>query len=78
MRLFVMPKPKAQAWQNIAYGAAYLFLFLAVLVGGSRAALVAGLGALLSTGAVLFLTVRAARAPTAPTSSNSPRAKRWR
>lgn len=77
MRLFVMPKPKAQAWQNIAYGAAYLFLFLAVLVGGSRAALVAGLGALLSTGAVLFLTVRAARAPTAPIGRLTGQRGRW-
>ncbi|MEO0644245.1 MAG: O-antigen ligase family protein, partial [Pseudomonadota bacterium] len=65
MRLFLMPKPGKQAWQNIAYGAAYLFLFLAVLVGGSRAALVAGLGALLSTGAALYLTLRTGRSPVA-------------
>lgn len=63
VRLFVMPKPKDQGWQNIVYTAAYLVLFVAVLVGGSRAALVAGLGALLSTGVVLFLTFRNARPP---------------
>ncbi|MEM6857051.1 MAG: O-antigen ligase family protein [Pseudomonadota bacterium] len=62
-RLLLMPKPKPQGWQNIAYGAAYLILFLSVLVGGSRAALVAGLGALLSTGVVLFLSLRNHRAP---------------
>lgn len=67
VRLLLSPKPPQQTWSNIGYGAAYLFLLLAVLAGGSRAGLVAGLVAVLSSGVMFALAMRpAARPASAP------------
>ncbi|MEO0872850.1 MAG: O-antigen ligase family protein, partial [Pseudomonadota bacterium] len=63
VRLLLSPKPPQQTWFNIGYGAAFLFLLLAVLTGGSRAGLVAGLGAVLSSGVMFALAMRPATGP---------------
>ncbi|MEL6485910.1 MAG: O-antigen ligase family protein [Pseudomonadota bacterium] len=62
-RLLLSPKPPQQKWFNIGYGAAYLFLLLAILTGGSRAGIVAGLGAVLSSGAMFALVLRPEKGP---------------
>lgn len=59
-RLSLASARPGRSWQKIVYGASVLFFLLAVLIGGSRAALVAGLGALVSAAAMLYSTLNAA------------------
>ncbi|MEM1195489.1 MAG: O-antigen ligase family protein [Pseudomonadota bacterium] len=58
-RLALASRGNKQAGWMIGYGAAYLVFLLAVLVGGSRAALVAGLGALLASGVMFYAALEA-------------------
>lgn len=57
-RLGSQQRPRHQRWAQLLYGIAAMIIFLAVLIGGSRAGLAAGMGASLGALFMLYLSNR--------------------